>query len=323
MVSKFGSRKSWLFLGIASRLFKIEKKLADKKKLRFLINPASGQGDKWHIKQLITEVIDAEKIDAEYRVTEYPGHAVELTEQAKDQGYDGVVAVGGDGTVNEVARTLIHTDMCLGIVPCGSGNGLARHLGIPMDVKKALQVLNNLQDIRIDTGLLNDHPFLCTAGIGFDAHIGNVFAGSNKRGFRTYLRKAISEFFGYRAKNYRIEIKGMVMDKYAFIIAFANAGQYGNNAHISPSSDIQDGLLDMCIVKPFPRFGVLDMVFRLFNRSLLSSKYMETRSFTELSVYLKERQPVHIDGDPLEIEGVVRVQVVPSSLKVLVNASRK
>lgn len=293
-----------------------------KKLLLFIINPISGpgKGNKTNLKVLIDRTIDKQVYDYDIAFTEYANHATELANKAKNGGYDCVVAIGGDGTINEVARAVLHSPACLGVVPSGSGNGLARHLKIPLDTTRALEALNNAKEITIDTGLLNDHPFLCTAGVGFDAHIGKVFAESDRRGFMTYLKKTVTEFSGYKNKHYRIELEDIAMDKHAFIVAFANAGQYGNNAHISPYSDIQDGLLDLCVVKNFPKASVFSMGVRLFNKSLPSSKYVETYSFKELSMHIGENQPVHIDGEPFMMEGEVHVKIVPASLKVMVSA---
>ena len=164
-----------------------------KKSITFIINPISGTQNKDHIPSLIDELLDKTRFDYDVRLTEYRGHAAELTRQCAAEGRDIVVAVGGDGTVNEVARSLTHTQTALGVIPCGSGNGLARHLCLPMDTAKALQIINHCQIEPFDYGVINDLPFFCTCGIGFDAFISLKFAEAGKRGPVTYVEHVLKE----------------------------------------------------------------------------------------------------------------------------------
>ena len=164
-----------------------------KKRITFIVNPISGTQRKDHLPALIDELLDHDRFDSEVLFTEYRGHAAELTHQCVADGIDVVVAVGGDGTVNEVARSLVHTQTALGIIPCGSGNGLARHLCIPLDVRKALDIINNCQIETFDYGVINGLPFFCTCGMGFDAFISLKFAESGKRGPITYVENVLRD----------------------------------------------------------------------------------------------------------------------------------
>ena len=201
-----------------------------KRKIIFIVNPKSGTQSKKNIIHIIKERIDKNAIDYVIVETKFAGHAVTLAKEAVDEGADVVVAIGGDGTVNEVARSLVHTNTALAIIPCGSGNGLARHLNIPMDAKGAIDIINNNEIICMDYGKINSKPFFCTCGVGFDAFVSLKFAGSNKRGLLTYLENTLHESLSYVPESYEIESEEGTKKYKAFLIACANASQYGNNA---------------------------------------------------------------------------------------------
>ena len=196
-------------------------------RILFIINPISGTTRKGNVVKAIERRIDTQRFAVEIRYTEYAGHAVEIARQAAEDGVDIVVAVGGDGTVNEVARSLVHTNTALAIVPSGSGNGLARHLLIPMDIEKALDVINANVMTELDYGLINDKPFFCTCGVGFDAFISLKFAEAGSRGLKTYLEKTLVDGLRYKPETYRIYIggeeEGEMQEIDAFLIACANA----------------------------------------------------------------------------------------------------
>src|SRR5208283_3527302 len=184
--------------------------------------------------QLIEKRIDSSQFDPEYFFTKCPGHATELTKQLVDMNYGRIVAVGGDGTVNEVAKALVDTPTVLGIIPSGSGNGLARFLKIPMRIEDSVYLQNVGKILSIDYGRINNEPFFCTCGVGFDAHIGNKFAKSANRGFFSYVKETYHAYFHYKPLKYTIKIDGEKIKTRAFLITVANAGQYGNDAYISP-----------------------------------------------------------------------------------------
>ena len=222
-----------------------------KKNITFIVNPISGTKSKDALPLLVKQLIDDSLYECEIIKTEYAGHAAELASQCVNDHIDICVAVGGDGTVNEVARSLAHSETALGIIPCGSGNGLARHLCLPMDMKQALQVINAGKTDYFDYGVINDQPFFCTCGMGFDAYVSLKFAESGKRGLATYVENVLKEGLTYKPDTYIITDESGNHQYNAFLVACANASQYGNNAYIAPEASMQDGLLDVIIMEPF------------------------------------------------------------------------
>ena len=246
----------------------------EKKRIIFIVNPISGTHSKDVIIRLVGELIDRDKYDHTIKKTEYAGHASEIAAQAVREGTDAVVAIGGDGTINEIGRSLIHTSTSLGIIPCGSGNGLARHLHIPMDPKGAIHVINNGLRKTIDYGIIDGHPFFCTCGVGFDAFISLKFADSGRRGLLTYLENTLHESLNYQPETYEIENSEGTVHYKAFLIACANASQYGNNAYIAPQASLTDGMMDITILEPFTMLDVPSLSFQLFNRTLDQTEFM-------------------------------------------------
>ena len=217
-------------------------------KITFIINPISGTVSKSGIPQLIDQMLDKKKFSYEIRETLYAGHAAKIATECKEQGVDVVVAVGGDGTVNEVARSITHSNTALGIIPCGSGNGLGRHLMLPMDIKKDIDILNKCEIHDLDYGIINEHPFFCTCGMGFDAFISMKFAEAGKRGLATYVENVLKEGLNYKPETYRIEDENGTIINRAFLISCANASQYGNNAYSAPQASRREGMLDVIIM---------------------------------------------------------------------------
>jgi YegS/Rv2252/BmrU family lipid kinase len=258
------------------------------------------------------------RFDYSISYTEAHGHALVLAQKAAADNFDFVFAVGGDGTVNQSASGIINSKTTLGIIPTGSGNGLARHLKIPFSHQKALDLINQQTKIRIDGGVANGKLFFCTAGIGFDAHVGKIFAQSTRRGFNTYFRTALKEFFGYTPQSYTIKTGETEFKKSAFSITLANASQFGNNAYISPEADISDGLLDLCIVKVYPKTQAINMAISLFNKSLHKNRYVEIHKVKSVDIETKEANCFHCDGEHLELNDVLKIEVVPSCLSILV-----
>ena len=193
--------------------------MTDKRRIFFVINPISGTQGKKMIVEWINQRIDRSKYDFEIIKTAYAGHATEIAADAVKQGVDIVVAIGGDGTINEIARALVHTSSALGIIPCGSGNGLARHLRIPMEPKAAIDLINENYQLCIDYGKINNIPFFCTCGVGFDAFVSLKFADSGKRGLLTYLENTLHESLTYQPETYEIENEEGTVKHKAFLIA--------------------------------------------------------------------------------------------------------
>lgn len=283
------------------------------------MNPLSGTSDKKDIPYLIEELLDKDQFDYSIRETEYAGHAYEIAKESKEQGIDIVVAVGGDGTVNEVGRALVHSNTALGIIPAGSGNGLARHLLIPMKIKGAIQVLNDCEITDLDYGIINEHPFFCTCGVGFDAFISEKFAEAGKRGPITYLENILKEGLKYEPETYEIEAENGTIKKKAFLISCANASQYGNNAYIAPQASMSDGMIDVIIMEPFDALEASQISIEMFNKTLNKNNKIKTFRSKEIKIYRKAPGVIHYDGDPVETGKEIVVTLKEKGIKILTN----
>ncbi|MBN2485829.1 MAG: diacylglycerol kinase family lipid kinase [Bacteroidales bacterium] len=292
--------------------------MPERKEIVFIINPRSGSRKKKNLQFKIESFIDQNKYCPVFELTKYAGHATNIVKQYIQKGTKYFVAVGGDGTVNEVASALVSTGAVMGIVPAGSGNGLARSLKIPMNTVKAIQCINNGNCLNIDAGSINERYFFCTCGSGFDAKIGHQFAKSEKRGFFSYIKTTLKEFHNYKPRKFRLKIDGKKMKRKAFLITVANAGQYGNNAYIAPQSKIDDGKFDVCVFKPFPLICSLGLGIRLFARNINRSRYIETLRAEKVVFRKKQNYKFHIDGEPVKFRGPVKISVIQAGLKVIV-----
>jgi YegS/Rv2252/BmrU family lipid kinase len=292
------------------------------KNIAFIINPISGgtetQNAKRKLPKVIMQSLDMEQWLPNIVFTEYAGHATELARQYARMGFDAVVAVGGDGTVNEVVCGLRDTKTALGIIPMGSGNGFARHLNIPMRPQKALEMINHSEPISVDYGLANGKVFVSTCGTGFDAVVADHFAGSSKRGFSTYLQSVIKDIFAYTPQTYHLVGDGLDVTHKAFLITFANANQWGNDAMIAPKASLQDGKMDIMLMSEHALLGSASLALRLFAGSIDDSHFMDTIRAKEVTLEREEVAPFHIDGDPVEMEKDIHIKIVPDGLKVLV-----
>jgi len=288
-----------------------------KKKICFIVNPISGVGRQKVIEKLIDRHLDRTLFDYEIRYTKAAKHATELASNAVANNFNIVVAVGGDGSVNEITKGLIGSNAAMAVIPTGSGNGFARHLKIPLNLKKAMQVINNAQERLIDSIQFNNETFINVAGIGFDAHIGWEFAKFGKRGLSSYLKVIIREFPKYKVQDFELIINGKSLHKKAFLITFANGSQWGNNAHIAPLADIADGLMDIAILKDFSFLNVISIGSKLFRKTLHHSKYLEIIKAKEVIVK-QANTYAHIDGEPIEIGNTISIKVNPLSLRVIV-----
>lgn len=288
-----------------------------KKKALFIINPISGGKKKDDVPGQIEKHLDKTLFEPAIVFTTGVAHARQVATDAVGK-YDIVVAVGGDGTVNETASGLVGSSVILGIIPCGSGNGLSRFLGIPMDIEGSIHTLNKLQVETIDSAEADGHPFFNIAGMGFDAHIGQVFAGGKKRGFFSYVKSSLAEIINYRSNVYYLTIDGVNYTRKAFILSIANSSQYGNNAHISPKASVQDGALDVCIVKPFPLYRFPEMVLRMFTKTADGSSFVEIINGENITVRRDVAGPMHLDGEPAKMNAEVNIRVRPATLNVVV-----
>jgi YegS/Rv2252/BmrU family lipid kinase len=288
-----------------------------KKKICFIVNPISGVGRQKIIEKLIDQNLNRTLFEYEIVYTKAAKHATELAKQAVLDNFNIVVAVGGDGSVNETAKGLIGSNTAMAIMPAGSGNGLARHLKIPLNLKKAMKIINTAKETRIDSIQFNNETFINIAGVGFDAHIGWEFAKFGKRGLSSYLKIIMREFPKYKAQDFELTINEKVFHKKAFLISFANGSQWGNNAHIAPQADIADGVMDICILKDFSIFKIAPIAYKLLCKTIHQSAYLEIIKAKEVIV----KQPgtiAHIDGEPIKIGNTISIKVNPLSLKIII-----
>ena len=290
-----------------------------KKKAVFIINLISGTSDKAAIPGLIDQYLDKTQFEYEIAVTQYAGHASEIAAKAKDDGVDVVVAIGGDGTVNEVARAIVHSSTALGIIPCGSGNGLARHLLLPLNVRKAIEVINRCEIRQLDYGIINDYPFFCTCGMGFDAFVSMKFAEAGKRGPITYVENVLREGLKYKPETYTIEDESGTLQYKAFLISCANASQYGNNAYIAPQASMSDGLMDVIIMEPFDVFEAPQVSIEMFSKTL--DKNSKIKTFRTRHLHIRRDKPgvIHYDGDPVMTGADIDVELKPKGINIIVN----
>jgi YegS/Rv2252/BmrU family lipid kinase len=291
-----------------------------KRKALFIINPVSGGKKKDNVPALIEKNLDKSIFDYSIVFSDSAGHAHIIAKEAIGN-YDLVVAVGGDGTMNEVASAITGSDTVMGILPYGSGNGLSRFLDIPMNIEKAIKSLNAWHVEAIDSMKANDDWFFNMAGMGFDAHIAEVFSHDEKRGFITYIRSCFREISSYKPATYNMIIDGKEYRREAFMLSFANSSQYGNNAHVSPDASVQDGLVDVCVIKAFPVWRLVEMGIRMLTKTAGRSKYVEIIRGKKVIINREIPGPLHLDGEPLIAGTAVEINVVPSSLKILAGKS--
>lgn len=293
--------------------------MTKKKEIVFIVNPISGTHSKDEVPSLIEENLEKDRFDYQICFTEYAGHAAEIAKACAERQTDIVVAVGGDGTVNEVARSLTHSFTALGIIPCGSGNGLARHLCIPLDTKKAIQIINACKIETFDYGMINELPFFCTCGMGFDAFISLKFAEAGKRGPITYVENVLKEGLKYKPETYEVSDDTGKKRYKAFLIACANASQYGNNAYIAPGATMKDGEMDVIIMEPFDALEAPQIAADLFMKTITNNSKIKT--FRTKSLHIKRKGPgaIHYDGDPIMTGEEIEVHIEHEGIRILTN----
>jgi len=288
------------------------------KRIRFIVNPFSGVSRKKNIETRIEKELDHRQFSFEVCYTEGPGHATVLSREAVELGVNVVVAVGGDGSVNEVAAALIGTDTILGIVPAGSGNGFAMHLGLGRDIDKAIRILNTAQPTLIDTAMLNDQPYVNLAGVGFDASVAYRLKKSTFRGLFAYLYYAILETFQYQMQRYRIQLDNQEsFERECLLVEIANSPMFGYNFRIAPQAKLKDGLLEVVLVKKVPKWRYLFSLWRFLNNSFHKSSLVECYSARQIEINLAEEAPIHFDGEGFLSCHNLKISVNPLSLHVL------
>lgn len=288
------------------------------KNIAFIVNPVSGPKTKNRITKLIRELLNKELFSPTVVVTEYAGHATQLAQQFALEGYYAVIAVGGDGTINEVGKGLCGTNTALGIIPNGSGNGFARHLEISTRMNRAVEMLNNSEVISVDYCTVNDIPFFSTFGVGFDALVAQDFSNTN-RGLKGYIESILKDIFQYKPEQYHLQGEGIDLTTSAFLINFANASQWGYDACIAPKASLQDGWMDVAIVSEFPLTKAPELAWQLFTKSIDENHYMHTIRAKEIMLEREnDSSPVHIDGTPTQMAKDLHIKIVEDGLKVLV-----
>ena len=293
-----------------------------KKKIIFIINPISGHHNKNNFPNLVEKHIDKNQYEYSIVFTEYAGHATELTMKAIEDDFDYIAAVGGDGTINEVAKCLIGKRQILVIVPLGSGNGLARHLELPFKPERLIkEVINKGKIYKIDTAVMNDIPFISIAGIGFDALIADYFAKDENRGFMTYAKLITEKYPNYRQKEYTLILDDeKTIECKPFFVTFANSSQFGYNAEISPKASVQDGLIDVCIFKK-PNILEVPIVATYFlAKQIDKSNFIDIYKAKKIKVTRKVAEVANIDGEAVEMSKDITVEIIPLSLNILLNS---
>ncbi len=285
-------------------------------KARLIINPISGTRSKAGLDRMVIDSLSPLGWEVEVVYTKGHGDATRLALSAIEKKCDAVLAAGGDGTINETAAALCGTGVVLGILPCGSGNGLARHLGIPIDLREGLKVIHEDHPTDIDYATVNDRKFFCTCGVGFDAAVSAAFARKKTRGKFTYLQSTFETYANYEPEFYTIRANGKKLTEKAFLVAVCNASQYGNNAYIAPSASINDGLLDVTIIHAGNTLSTalvgVDMMTGMIERNML----IQTFRTDNIIIERERRGPSHLDGEPLEMDDCLDIRCHHNGLRV-------
>ena len=284
----------------------------------FVINKYSGSGYQSAIEGRIIDACAQLKLEGTIEYTQYKGHGTELARHAVNEGFARVFAMGGDGTVNEVARGLVHTSTSMGILPKGSGNGLARHLQIPLNVHHAIKLLDNHQIIAMDTLLINDHLSVNVSGIGFDGLVAGKFGENGKRGLIGYTKLIMKEFLQFKEFRAEVILDGKFLQRQSFILALANSSQFGNNARISPFASVCDQLIDVCFVKKVPILKAIGFTRKMFTGLMHQSSYVEILQGKKVTIKFDKPMPFHIDGEAMEPTTDFNIVLSPGSLKMIV-----
>ncbi len=294
------------------------KGISVKKKIHFIINPASGTGRHNDLVAAVDRYMDLARYECTASISDSPRHAILLARQAIESKADAIVTAGGDGSVNEIAQTIIGTRIALGIIPAGSGNGLAHHLHIPFRTSKAFEVINAFRTKTIDTLQVNGKTCVSIAGVGFDAIVAQKFGESTHRGFQSYFKIILNEYQYYKPQKYTLWIDGIKHKEKALFISFANSNQFGYNTCIAPHAAVDDGLIDVCMVRKIPMAQVAFVVNLLFLKQIDKSKYV--RIIKGKHVILKGNNPgiVNLDGEMEELGAELEIVVRPLSLNMIV-----
>lgn len=271
---------------------------AKPERIFLIINKYAGHGKGDKAVKMVVPFLKDNGCRVEYEFTESPGHATELARKASAEGFELVVAVGGDGTVNETALGLMGTETVMGIIPMGSGNGLARELGLSMNMMKSARSLIQGANLLMDVCRLNEQRFLCTSGIGFDAQVAYKMSKASSRGFLKYVQLTVLESISFKPLAVKMTIDGATLEKNVFLITFANASQFGNNAFIAPGASMTDGLIDVVVVRKFAKIWMPVFAVALFSKLVPRLPFVECYKASKIELQLAETPYYHFDGEP-------------------------
>lgn len=283
----------------------------------FIVNPKAGTNLQRNIVSLLDKHLNHRKYTWSLWMTEGPGHGFELASKAVSEGYSAVVAVGGDGSVNEIAPALMGTPVALGIIPAGSGNGLAMHLGYGRHLEKAVKLLNRSEKVLIDVGMVNNRPFFNMAGVGFDGLVSSMMRNSNSRGFWPYFFKSVKAGLTFRPFDALISVNGVSISRKCFSIAVANGPMYGYNFTIAPDARTDDGKLEVVILKDVPRWQYFAAVPSTLNGKIYKAGFIEHYSAGQLTIHSENALYAHVDGEGFMAETSLVFSVKPGALNVL------
>lgn len=290
------------------------------KKIVFIINPNSGTGRYQKAKEIIGQKIDTNKYEYQIIETEFKGHAKKIAKNAVKEGVDIVISVGGDGTLNEISSALVHTPVTLGIIPAGSGNGLAHHINIPINLEESIKIINENYTDTIDTFLLNNKRAVSIAGVGFDAYVAWKYDKTKTRGFWPYFRLAFRSFFTYKSKKYILTIDNQTLKKRALFISFANSSQWGFNTKIAPNASLKDGKIDVCIMEKPSFLNAILLAPKLFSGRIDQSQKMEIIKCESCQIQRSKNKKmhIHIDGEKKKRKRSAEIIVDPLSLNIII-----
>ena len=291
-----------------------------KKRIRFIINPISGGVKKAKVPQMIEQYLNRDLFEYDIAITQYKQHAKSIAYESAQEGIDIVCAVGGDGSVHEVGTALIGTNCTMAIIPTGSGNGLARHLKIPLKTPQAIQNINDLNTIRMDTILANDKPFLGVGGYGFDAFIAKRFDEYHIRGFWGYTQLVYEEYFSYDPPKMKIILENETIKGNFILCSIANSSEFGNGFCISPQSSVSDGQLELVLLRKFSWWRTMGVISRFFSKKIEGSRYIRIHPFQKARIILEEPL-AHYDGEPFTVRNEINIEIIPASLNVLCGKS--
>lgn len=290
------------------------------KSITFIVNPLAGARNKKNILSLINLYLDRSKYSYKVAFTQYAGHATELAASSKS---DIICAIGGDGTLNEVARGLVGTAKTFALIPCGSGDGLALHLGISRDPLKAIRTINEAHVETLDYGLMNGKPFFSISGVGLDAIVSYGFSKSQHRGLRTYVSEALKTWKNFQFEQYTVKADTQQWSGPAALISVGNSNQWGNQARITSQASVTDGLLDITIIKPFRTIQIPGIVCRLMTGKMHKCRHALCLRGARITVERQAGGPAHCDGDPFMMGREIKWEAIPHSLNMIVPDRKK